>query len=126
MLESYLVLYPDGSMKWIHIERSSMLKAFHDAIGCNWLENVYLPLGFCCVVDEIGKVKQDPQPLNPYASKLYPGSLYGDPLVGPVIFCRIDLVDGESDWCPLLDSQLSVLSLFLGLEIPPKEAPDHG
>lgn len=123
MLESYLVLYPDGHMEWISTEHSQICEAFRKAIGCDWLENVTLPYGFCCVVDEVGKVKQNPQQLNPLASRFYPGTRFGDPLVGPVVFCRIDLVDGESDWCPLLDKHLIYISLVTGLPIPPKEAP---
>lgn len=124
MLEAYLVLYPDGSMKWIYTSHDSMCKAFYEAIGCDCLENVYLPYGFCCIVDESGKIKENPQPLNPLASRFYPGSMYGDPLVGPVVFCRIDLVDGESDWCPLLDHQIGIIELITGMTVPLLDIPE--
>ena len=87
-------------------------------IFCDFLENVDLPYSFCCIVDESGKIKEKPQPLNPLASRFYPGSKYGDFLVGPVVFCRIDLVDGEPDWCPLLDHQIGIIELITGKTVP--------
>ena len=114
----FLCLDPDGTFRWIHTNRRQLLADFHVAIGCDMLEYVQLPFRFGCVVDECGKIKADPQPVNPYASLLYPGTPYGDPLVGPVIFVRIDLVDGEPDWCPLHSFQISFLESFLGLEVP--------
>lgn len=118
MLENYLVLHPDGRMEWIQTEHSKICDAFRKAIGCDWLENVTLPYGFCCVVDEVGKIRQDPKPVNPWASMFYPGTWYGDPLVGSVVFCRIGLVDGESDWVPLTQRDLAMIGLATGLDIP--------
>lgn len=116
--ERYLSLDVDGSFCWIDTDRGIMLDVFHDVIGCDMVEQVHIPLGFCMLVDESGKIKNPPQRVNRLASRLYPGSMFGDPIVGPVIFVRIGLVDGEYDWCPLLDKDLSLLSLFLGVEIP--------
>lgn len=120
MKEKYLVLDPNGCFHWIEVDRESMSDEFRKAIGCDWLENVYLQYGFCIVVDECGKIKQNPQPLNPLASMFYPGTLYGDPIVGPVVFVRIGLVDGESDWCPLTKRDLTLISLITGKEVPEK------
>lgn len=117
-IDKYLVLYPDGDIRWIHTDRDHMAAAFRDSIGCEWLENVYLPYGFCCIVDECGKIKQNPQPLNPLASRFYPGTFCGDPLVGPVVFAQIGLVDGESDWVPLNDTQLGIIELVTGKQVP--------
>lgn len=116
--EKYLCLAPDGTFRWIQTRYDRLLDDFYAAIGCDDLENVTLPFGFCCIVDGCGRIKDPPQPVNPLASRLYPGTPFGDPLVGPVIFARIDLVDGESDWCPLLSSQVNMLSLLLGVEVP--------
>lgn len=118
MLEKFLVLNPDGSMRWIQTERSSLVASFKAAIGCDVLENVRLPHGFCCVVDEMGKVKRNPQPFNIFASYLYPGTPHGDPIIGPVVFCRIDLVDGEPDWVELCPADLRLLEIETGLKIP--------
>lgn len=116
--EKYLVLFPDGSFRWIHTQHDQMVSAFKEVIGCDWLENVTLPYGFCCVVDECGKVKENPQRLNPLASRFYPGTAYGDPLVGPVVFCRIGLYNGESDWVELLTQDISLIELITGKKVP--------
>ena len=118
MLEHYLVLDPDGSFRWIDTDRTHMAASFRNAINCDWLENVTLPYGFNCIVDEVGKVRQMPKPVNPFASLFYPGTMYGDPLVGSVIFVRIGLVDGESDFVPLTTRDIRVIELITGLEVP--------
>lgn len=118
MIERYLVLDPDGSFRWIETTRDKLAASFRAAIGCDWLENVTLPYGFCCVVDECGKIKEPQQPLNPLASLFYPGIQYGDPLVGPVVFCKIGLVDDESDWVPLEPLDLAIIELITGRSIP--------
>lgn len=118
MTERYLVLDPDGSFRWIETDRQHLGAAFRKAIGCEWLEHVTLPFGFCCVVDECGKIKEDPQPINPLASMFYPGTQYGDPLVGSVVFCRIGLVDGESDWVPLTKRDIAMIELITGKKVP--------
>lgn len=120
-LEKYLRLDPSGDVSWITIDCDHFLDGLREAIGCDWLENVRLPGGVCAIVDEVGKIKDPPQSVNPLASVLYPGTAYGDPLCGPVVFARIALVDGESDWCPLLPFQLSMLQSVLGIEIPDQE-----
>lgn len=116
--EKYLLLSPDGKLSWIKTQRENMLATFKAKIGCEWVEHVSLPHGFGCVVDEMGKVKRVPQPVNPYASRFYPGTYYGDPLVGPVVFVRTGYVDGEPDWVPLTDAQVSLVALILGQEVP--------
>lgn len=120
-LEKYLRLDPDGTLSWITIDRDHFLDGVYKAIGCDWVENVRLPGGIWAIVDEAGKMKNPPQPVNPLASRLYPGTAYGDPLVGPVVFARIDLVDGEPDWCPLRPFQISMLQAVFGIEIPDME-----
>ena len=117
--DHYLVLYPSGELRWIQItDRRYLAAEFRKAIGCDWLEHVTLPHGFGCVVDECGKIKERPQLFNPLASRFYPGTQFGDPLVGPVVFVRIDLVNGESDWVPLRDEDLARISLMIGEPIP--------
>lgn len=114
----FLCLDPDGTCRWILTNRRRLLDDFYAAIGCDCVEHVTLPFGFGCVVDGCGKIKAEPQPINLLASRLYPGTPYGDLLVGPVIFVRIDLVDGEPDWCPLHRNQVCFLCSILGLEVP--------
>lgn len=122
--EYYLVLEPSGELRWIEVSDRRFLAAeFRKAIGCDWLEHVYLPYGFGCVVDECGKIKLQPQSFNPLASRFSPGTNFGDPLVGPVVFVRIGLVDGESDWVPLEEEDLRKISLMIGKEIPDEYVP---
>lgn len=117
-MEKFLVLFPDGSMRWIHCQHDQMVTCFRDSIGCTSLEHVTLPFGFGCVVDECGKIKPEPQPLNPYASEFYPGTAYGDPLVGPVVFVREGLYEGEWDWVPLQERDIYLIELILGKKVP--------
>lgn len=117
--EYYLVLDPDGHLHWIQVpDRRQLVASFRKAIGTEWLEHVSLPYGLSCVVDEVGRIKDPPQPFNPLASRFYPGTPFGDPLVGPVVFCRVDLVDGEYDWTTLRDEDLARISLITGKPIP--------
>ncbi len=122
--EYYLVIYPDGEWKWVEVtSRRQLLCRFYEVIDCDCVEHVTLPYGFGCIVDESGKLKNPPQPYNPFASRMYPGTPYGDPLVGPVIFVRTDLVDGEYDWCPILPSDLAKIRLITGLNIDEMYTP---
>lgn len=117
-LEKYLRLDPSGELFWITIDRDHFLDGLREATGCRWFENVCLPGGVCAIVDDLGKIKDPPQPVNPLASRLYPGTAHGDFLCGPVVFARIDPV---YEWCPLLPFQLSMLQSVLGIEIPDQE-----
>ena len=117
-MEEYLVLYPNGRMNWIHTSRRNILASFYKAISCDDLEHVTLPYGFGFVVDGCGKIKVDPQPINSLASRLYPGTPHGDFIVGPVVFVRIELIDGEPDWAPLRDQYIVLLELMLGKKVP--------
>ncbi len=117
-MEEYLVLYPNGRLNWIQTSHRCICQAFYKAIGCDDLEHVTLPYGFGCVVDGCGKIKANPQPMNYLASAMYPGLLQGDYICGPVVFVRIDLIDGEPDWAPLRDQDLIILELLLGKKVP--------
>jgi len=120
-LGRFLVIYPDGKLSWVETDRVRMCSNFRKAIGCNWLENVYTVLpDIVIIVDEVGKVKQDPQPLNPIASRLYAGSMYGDYIHGPAIVAAIHMYQGEYDWVPLTVRELFKLQHFLQIDL--KEA----
>lgn len=117
--DRYLVIDPIGELRWIRTSRDNMVRDFHNAIDCNWLENVYTVLpGIVIIVDEVGKVKQNPQRYNPIASRLYAGSPFGDPIVGPAVLASIGLVDGESDWVSLTNAQLQCVAQYLQIELP--------
>lgn len=125
--ERYLCIYPDGSLKWILADPNHLCDAFHKAISCDWLENVYTVLpDIVIIVDEVGKVRQNPQKLNPIASRLYAGTPYGDPIVGPAVVAAIHLRDGESDWVSLTVPELIKLQNFLQIDISlAEEAADE-
>ena len=117
--EKYLVINPSGSVKWIHTNREHLFEDFRKAIRCNWLENVYTVLpGIVIIVDEVGKVRQDPQIFNPVASRLYGGAPYGDFIHGPAVVAAIGLTDTGMDWIPLRPAQLQQLQNWLQVEIP--------
>ena len=128
MAERYMVLETTGEIRWIETERESMIKAFTEAIGCERMENVRTIIpDVCMIVDEMGKVKANPQRDNWKATGLYWGGLHPikdkdeilirvilgkDPIVGPVVFAAIHLVDGEPDWVPLNELELQRLKEY--------------
>lgn len=123
--ERYLVIDPDSSFRWILADPDDLCSSFRKAIGCDWLENVYTVLpNICIVVDEVGKVKDDPQPLNPIASRLYAGTLYGDFIHGPAVVVKLDCFDGEYDWCPCTVPDLLKLASFLNIDLSAAAAED--
>lgn len=113
--EKYMVIYPDGSIRWIEVENRQLLPAFYKAIGCDCVENVRTIIpDVCLIVDECGKLKNPPQPHNDVASQLYAGWILGsDNIVGPVVVAAIHLVDGESDWVPLSDEEMFRVQNYL-------------
>lgn len=116
--ERYLVIDPDGSLRWILVDPDHILYAFRKAINCDWLENVYTVLpDIVIIVDEVGKVKQNPQRFNPVASRLYGGAPYGDFIHGPAVVAAIHYRDGESDWVPLSVPELIKLQNFLQIDL---------
>jgi len=135
MLEKYLVIYPSGVLAWEEIDRSPKyddlyqgspaldFRRLYQIIDCSCVEKVhtFLP-GIVIVVDESGKIKLNPQAHNEIASRLYPGTPYGDDIVGPafVFALRPTGPCGEMDWCPLLPADEARLSLFLGERLPNK------
>lgn len=123
--ERYLVIDPSGELRWIRTSRDNMVRDFHKAIDCNWLENVYTELpGIVIIVDEVGKVKQNPQRYNPIASRLYAGREFGDFIHGPAVVASMGYVDGESDWIPCSDAQLQCVAQYLQIELPEVDGDD--
>lgn len=119
--EKYMVIDPDGSTRWIELERYEMLDKFHEALGTDSLENVRTAVrDVCLIVDEIGKLRIPPRIHNNVASWLYPGWIMGlDDIAGPAILAAIHLVDGDPDWVPLNDFEwIRVNRFFEQLGIP--------
>lgn len=117
--ERYLVIDPNGELRWIRTSRDNMVRDFCKAINCDWLENVYTVLpGIVIIVDEVGIVKQNPQRYNPIASRLYAGSQFVDFIFGPAVVASIGYVDGERDWIPCSAAQLQCVAQYLQIELP--------
>lgn len=49
--EKYLLLNPDGSMRWITTDRKNMLHNFREAIGCDLIEQVTEARSRCYIID---------------------------------------------------------------------------
>ena len=110
MIEKYLIIPADlnRSVYFVSFERNSdytFNDTVHREIHCDCYEHVRIHANITCsfLVDVCGKLKDPAKPLNLRASTFYPGSAFGDPLVGDVFVCDIGLVDGESDFIPLSD-----------------------
>lgn len=122
-MDRYLVIEPSGELWWISCHRKGLLNALHSAIGCDCVENVHSIFSpICLIVDESGRIKTPPQVHNPLASLLYAGWILGcDDIVGPCVLAsmrRCDNEYGDMDWFPLNDDELSVLSIYLDVNIP--------
>lgn len=103
MLEKYILIPADESVKpyYVEIDRSGLMILFMSFLTAIIFESVYCHIGYVLLVDEVGKLKDPPKPVNFRASGFYPGSMYGDPIVGDVIVCTEGMRDGEPDFVPL-------------------------
>ena len=101
-----------------------VLKQIKQLLNIDMVEIVYLNTvcssepnrDFCLIVDEVGKLKDGwTDRINARASQFYPGSVFGDPIVGDVAFCARIWSDGfgECDLACLLDSEIVVLMKHL-------------
>ena len=117
-VEKFLLLKTDGSFSAVDVDCSDMLHSFYRLIGpsCDCIETVYLVIGgknFLALVDESG-LFHDLQ-INPIASALYPGSVFGSPIVGNVILGSTGYRDGEPDIIGLSPDELRFLSSSLSI-----------
>ena len=90
-------------------------------IGIEWAEIVYLSTiksedphrDYCFIVDEVGKCKDGwPDRINVRASSYYPGTAYGDPIVGDVVICARQWIDSFGE-CDLAGLELRELFKFM-------------
>lgn len=132
-MELYLKIDPDGTLSWIPLCRKRLFDSvfngaegldvsdLYPVIGCSCVEQVHTRIrGVVILVDESGKIKDPPQPVNPLASKLYAGAPYGDMIHGPAVVFSLRPTPpiGEHDLFPLHKSELNLLSVCLGVPIP--------
>lgn len=103
MTDRFLFIPADCSLptQWItQNDGETVNSMIHRYIDCDLFEIVPLPISnLILIVDECGKLKS--HDVNQLASKLYPGTPYGDYIAGDVIIGRIglvqtDVIDGES------------------------------
>lgn len=124
----YLVIYPSGVCQWVAIDRKDLIPKLHELIGCSSLDYVHSMLsGVTFWVDDLGKMYDQPLPINVLASKLYAGTQHGDPIVGTVVIGS-ELVDpeseyGERDFFPLTKVGAYVLCRRLCIQL--EEVPGH-
>lgn len=94
----------------------------YQLIHCDYYEPVYIYSDLIMLVDETGKLTD--KPINVRASMFYPGTAYGDPIVGDVLLCSLKWVvtvmdDGEPirerDFGPLGPVYSAVLADKLGI-----------
>ena len=130
MKEKYLKIPPDGILDWIELDRlprhdeiycgaeAIVLRDLHPIIGCSCVEQVYTVIpGVVIFVDESGKIKDPPQLLNPYASRLYAGAAHGDFIHGTAVVAALRPTPpwGELDVFPLSEDQAcDVLFVLFG------------
>lgn len=125
-MERYPIILDDenaGQIRIVYVRRDAAdrerLRAWYDSLDCDCVEHVRTMIpGIALLVDESGKMKDPQKPLNSKASRLYPGTFYGDPIVGHAIICSIGYRNGEPDIVPPTDDALRKLSRLTGWKIP--------
>lgn len=69
----------------------------HELLNCEYYELVSIKGDCYFIVDELGKVCKPAKEINRKASLFYPGTNFGDPIVGDVIIAKHGYVNGELD-----------------------------
>ena len=112
MENTYLYVKVDGSVSRVEIPSSNFNAEVHKYIDCSIYELVRVPGNYYLIVDENGKMYDEPKPVNIKASMLYPGTPYGDPIVGDVLIGFLGRVNGEPDMVGLDEADIDMLELF--------------
>lgn len=114
-MEKFLYIPVEGPMEIHEIPIDEVPQVFFDRVrelvGCKWLEFVHCG-EYILLVDELGKIIDPPKPVNPRASLLYPGTDFGDPIVGNCLIGAHGFRDGESDIVGLSPAQIQILRGF--------------
>ena len=95
--DKYLLVRANGEVSEVEIPKDQFHELVHELVGCEMFEFVSVYDGYIFVVDECGKIREDPKPINHYCSAYYAGTLHGDPIVGDVLIGKYGYVDFESD-----------------------------
>lgn len=129
MKEKHLLIHPSGNMEWVELDRERKyddiyegeygydLDQIDNMLQSDLFENVFSVLpGVVFLVDESGKIKDPPKEHNELASRLYGGYRFGDNIVGPALFFRLE----GPNLVPLSSADEARISLFLGVQLPDK------
>ena len=134
MIERYLTVYPSGNIYWLDLERKPRFNDVYNGaaalnmddvrkiIGCDWLEMVHTNIpGVVMMIDECGKIRQNPRLHNELASRLYGGyvPMPIDDIVGTAVFFALKPTDplGEMDLFPLSPEQLQLVAAKMGMTL---------
>ena len=100
-------------------EEENCLEKIKELISIEWAEiAVTIMKGedprreYCLILDEVGKLKDGwRKRINTRASQWYAGTVYGDPIVGDVVFSAREWTEsfGECDLAGLEDWEVTVL-----------------
>lgn len=110
--ETFLLLKANGKHSRVNIPYPEFCENAYKLVDCESFELVSIREKFYFVVDELGKVRENPKPVNPKASLFYPGSLHGDMIVGDVLIGKHGYVDGEADIVGLSEDELKYFESF--------------
>ncbi len=111
----YILLRADGSFELVDVpsiyeaDTSCINDRFSSLIGADRLEFVRIKNDIYFIVDELGKILDNPKPVNMKASLFYGGFLRGDYIVGDVLIAGFD---GIEDIIGLTDSQIKYFTSF--------------
>ena len=115
MSNTYLYVKSDGNVSRVNITYEpydNFNDSVHKLINCSIYELVHLPGDFYLIIDELGKCYDVPKAVNIKASMLYPGTSYGDCIVGDVLVGKLGTVNGEPDMVGLAEGELVMLEEF--------------
>ena len=116
MIMKFLLVRADNTCSILEIEQSELFDIIRPIIDCDWIETVHIG-SIILMVDELGKLHPIPKPINPGCSMIYPGTPYGDPIVGDVVIGEFGTVDGESDIVGLSDRKIEVIIDIMDLKL---------
>lgn len=134
MIERYLTIYHSGKICWSNVERKPCFDDVYNGaealnmddvrkiIGCDWLEMVHTNIpGIVMMIDDCGKIRNDPKPHNELASQFYGGyvPLPIDDIVGTAVFFALNPTEplGEMDLFPLSPFQLQLVAAKLDMPL---------
>ena len=83
--EQYILIKTNGEISTVAISDCQLLDKCYELLDCSCIEIVRISHDITYIVDESGKIKENPKEVNPICSALYAGTVYGDPIVGDVL-----------------------------------------